>query len=143
MIASASTPERTGSSGPEDEQRRDRVGRAEGLLGEQLADVGERLQEAEGADPVGPVAVLEAADQLALDHRHQRQDRRRSRAKITSDLTTMIQVASTKVRVGERRSLRRSLLDLDADRAAVEQRVGVALGGALDQEADARRRPAP
>ncbi len=58
----------------EDEQGPDRVGRAEGLLGEQLADVGKRLQQAEGADPVGPVAVLEAADQLALQHRHQRQD---------------------------------------------------------------------
>ena len=60
---------------PEHEQRRDRVGRPEGLLAEQLADVGERLQDAEGADPVGPVAVLEAADQLPLDHRHHRQDR--------------------------------------------------------------------
>jgi hypothetical protein len=41
---------------------------------EQLADVGERLHQAEGTDPVGAVAVLEAADQLALEHRHQRQD---------------------------------------------------------------------
>jgi len=50
------------------------VRRAEGLLGDQLADVGERLQDAEGADPVGPVAVLEAADQLALEDGQQRQD---------------------------------------------------------------------
>ena len=43
------------------------------LLAEQLQHVGERLQQAVGADAVGAVAVLEAAQQLALeqqDHRH-------------------------------------------------------------------------
>ena len=74
----------------------------EGLLGEQLADVGERLQEAEGADPVGAVAVLEAADQLALDAPSAAAGSPKITAKITSDLTTMIQVASTKLGVGER-----------------------------------------
>ena len=69
---------------PEHVEHRDRVVGPEALLADQFDEVGERLQEAEGADPVGPVAVLEAADQLALDHRHHRHDpedhARRSRA---------------------------------------------------------------
>ncbi len=74
MIASAEHAGEDWQQRPKDEERGDRVGRSEGLLGEQLADVGERLHQAEGADAVGTVAVLEAADQLALEHRHQRQD---------------------------------------------------------------------
>ena len=56
-------------------------------------------------------------------------------AKITSDLTTMIQVASTNW-VSASGSIRRlaELLDLDADRAAVEQGVGVAVGDALGRK---------
>jgi hypothetical protein len=52
--------------------------------------------------------VLEAADQLALEHRQQRQDREDD-AKITSDLTIITQVASTNVRVGERAASGRRL----------------------------------
>ena len=48
------------------------VRRAELLLGQQLEDVGERLQRAVGADAVGPVAALEAPEQLALGEQHDR-----------------------------------------------------------------------
>ena len=59
-------------------------------------------------------------------------------AKITSDLTIMIQVASTNwVSASGSISAASTFVDLDADRAAVEQRVGVAVGDALGQEADA------
>ena len=39
------------------------------LLREQLQHVGERLDQAVGADAVGAVAGLEAAEQLALEQR--------------------------------------------------------------------------
>src|SRR6185312_9085870 len=63
-----------GEQWPQYEQGRDRVFRPERLLGDELADVGKRLQKAEGADPVGAVAMLAAADQFPLDHGEDRQD---------------------------------------------------------------------
>ncbi len=56
------------------EQEADRGGRAELLLGQQLEDVGQRLQGPVGADPVGPVAALEATEQLALGDQHDRHE---------------------------------------------------------------------
>src|SRR5438105_10742932 len=47
--------------------------RIERLLAQQLQDVGERLKQSVRTDAVGPVAVLKAAEELALeqqDHRH-------------------------------------------------------------------------
>ena len=44
------------------------------LLADQLAEVGDRLQEAERADAVGAVARLHAADQLALEDGHEREE---------------------------------------------------------------------
>jgi hypothetical protein len=70
MIAKA------GDRGHDRDQRRereeppDRGARAELLLGDELDDVGHRLQDPERADAVGPVAVLEAPEQLALDDEH-------------------------------------------------------------------------
>ena len=58
----------------EREQPADRRARPELLLGQQLDDVGQRLQRAERADAVGAVAVLEAAQQLALGDQHDRDD---------------------------------------------------------------------
>ena len=48
--------------------------RPELLLGEQLEDVGERLQRAEGPDAVRAVAALEAPEQLALGEQHDRHE---------------------------------------------------------------------
>ena len=45
------------------------------LLADQLAEVGDRLQEAHRPDAVGPVTGLHAADQLALEDRHEREER--------------------------------------------------------------------
>ena len=50
------------------------VSRPEVLLRRELDDVRERLGGAEGPDAVGPVAVLEAAEQLALGEQHDRDD---------------------------------------------------------------------
>ena len=58
----------------EREQEADRAGRAELLLGEQLEDVGQRLQRAVGADAVRAVAGLEAPEQLALGEQHHRDE---------------------------------------------------------------------
>src|SRR6185436_2475858 len=58
--------------GREREQPPDRRARAELLLEQQLPDVGHRLQDPERADAVGPVAVLEAAEQLALGQQRDR-----------------------------------------------------------------------
>ena len=67
-------PEKITSAGPDRVQERDRGVGAEDLLADQLEDVGERLQQPDRADAVRPVAVLEAADQLALDHGQHRDD---------------------------------------------------------------------
>src|SRR4051794_11397472 len=53
----------------------------------------------------------------------------------------MIQVASTNWVSARGGMSAGSLLDRDGDRRAVEEAVGVVLGGALDQEADARLDP--
>src|SRR5581483_4666221 len=47
----------------------DRAGGGEGLLADELDEVGDRLQEAELAGPVGPVAELHPSHHLALDER--------------------------------------------------------------------------
>jgi hypothetical protein len=61
--------------GGDREEEGDRRLRPEHLLPGELDDVGEGLAQSDGADPVGAVAVLEAADQLALGHGQDRHDR--------------------------------------------------------------------
>ena len=60
--------------GREREHPADRAVGAELLLEQQLPDVGHRLQRAERADAVGAVAVLEAAEDLALGEQHDRDE---------------------------------------------------------------------
>ena len=60
--------------GREREHPADRAAGAELLLEQQLPDVGHRLQRAEQADAVRPVAVLEAAEDLALGEQHDRHE---------------------------------------------------------------------
>ena len=60
--------------GRQREHPADRALRAELLLEQQLPDVGHRLQRAERADAVRAVAVLEAAEDLALGEQHDRHE---------------------------------------------------------------------
>src|SRR6185312_232322 len=60
--------------GREREQPGDRGARAELLLGRELHDLGQRLEDPERADAVRAVAVLEAAEDLALGDDHHRED---------------------------------------------------------------------
>ena len=55
-------------------QERHRVPGPEVLLAEELQDVGDRLQRAERADAVRAVALLEAAEHLAVGHEHDRHE---------------------------------------------------------------------
>src|SRR4029079_9455440 len=57
------------------EEQADRGGGAGVLLAQQLADVGDGLEQTVGADAVGAVAGLEAAEQLALGDEDDRDDR--------------------------------------------------------------------
>ena len=71
IVATAVTIEITGASA--NSKPTDVRGRNCSLESE-LDDVGDRLQEPEGADAVGAVAVLEAAEQLALDEQDDRHE---------------------------------------------------------------------
>ena len=74
MIANAATAVRIEISGASTNRNPIEVRRAELLLGQQLEDVGERLQRAVGPDAVGAVARLEAPEQLALGEQHDRHE---------------------------------------------------------------------
>ena len=61
------------TNGDDDVEDVDRGGREEALLPDQLDEVGDRLQQAVGADAVRPVAELHAAHHLALGERQVRE----------------------------------------------------------------------
>ena len=72
--ANAATAVMIEITGADEVERADRGDRPRVLLGRELDDLGERLQQPERADAVGPVAALEAPEQLALVDDHERQD---------------------------------------------------------------------
>ncbi len=74
MIAKAATAVRIEISGAIANSSPIEVLGRELLLGQQLEDVGERLQRAVGPDAVGAVAALEAPEQLALGDQHDRHE---------------------------------------------------------------------
>ena len=74
MIASVVIPEKITSAGPIANSSGTAAVGPELLLAGELEDVGDRLQQPVRADPVRAVAVLEAADQLALDDGQHRDD---------------------------------------------------------------------
>ena len=140
MIASAATPQKITSTGPSDHRNGTAaVGRVV-LLRDQLQRVGERLEQAVGADAIGAVARLEAAQELALDHgqdRHDREDHREDH----DALTIRIQVASTKPDLGDRQRHEFPSAALTSTTSAPGQQVGVVLGRPLDQEPGSRPHP--
>ena len=69
----------------------------EGSLPSSLSDVGERLEQADGADPVRAVAVPGSGRAACARRRSAPGRSRRRPAKITIDLTIRIQVASAKL----------------------------------------------
>ena len=101
------------------------AGRVELLLRQQLEHVGERLERALVADAVGAVARLEAAEPLALEQHHHRRD-------LEDDdqdhdrLEDLDPPVLDEADLGDGDAASR-LADLDGQRLAVGQRVGVVL----------------
>ena len=108
MIASVATrgEDRRSPARCANSQRRPRVAGRNCSLESSLHDVGQRLQQPERADPVRAVAVLEAAEQLALDAAARSARSRRRRRRSTIDLTIMIQRRLVEADLGERQRSR-------------------------------------
>src|SRR5204863_8082260 len=95
----------------EPEEPADRRPRAELLLGEELPDVRQRLDQPERADAVGAVAVLVAAEDLALgqqDDRHELQADREDHDRLEDLHPPRLVVADGRERGGGHQALRTS-----------------------------------
>ena len=139
--------DRQGRNAGEDDDRRgdrpqdrNRVLGPVALLGDQLHRVGQRLQQAERPDPVGPVARLEATQDLALDHRQDRRDREHG-GEDHDRLHHQDPGRLGEAHFGNRQRHASPSGLRHLDRLARLQRVRVRLRRALDQEPAARPHP--